>query len=194
MCIRDSLFEYLATHDNEDVSKLDNRRDMAYAVQTQSQNEVVKLIKRAVEMSGKNKVVISGGYGLNCVANYEYLDQLKDDNIEIYVEPVSNDAGTAMGAALLLHRKLTKDNKVQPQQETLYEGPAYCYSLNEIDAIVEKYGATIEEGDDNKVVDILADRKICTIFHISVEFTENIQTLTKYYRLKLRGAKGRAHM
>ena len=35
---------------------------------------------------------------------------------------------------------------------------------NEIDAIVGKYGATIEEADDKKVVDILADRKICTIF------------------------------
>ena len=159
-----NLFEYLATHGNEDVSKLDNRRDMAYAVQTQSQDQVVKLIKRAVEMSGKNKVVISGGYGLNCVANYEYLDQLKDDDIEIYVEPVSNDAGTAMGAAMLMHRKLTKDNKVQEQQDTLYEGPAYCYSDKEINDIVEKYDATIEEGDNNKVVDILADRKICTIF------------------------------
>ena len=159
-----NLFKDLETHNDDDVSKLENRRNMAYAVQTQSQDQVVKLIRRAVEVSGKNKVVISGGYGLNCVANYEYLDQLKDENIEIYVEPVSNDAGTAMGAALLLHRKLTKDNKVQEQQDTLYEGPAYCYSLNEIDAIVEKYGATVEEADDKKVVDILADRKICTIF------------------------------
>jgi carbamoyltransferase len=159
-----NLFQYLATHDNEDVSKLDNRRDMAYAVQTQSQDQVVKLIRRAVEISGKNKVVISGGYGLNCVANYEYLDQLKDDNIQIYVEPVSNDAGTAMGAAMLMHRKLTKDNTVQEQQDTLYEGPAYCYSDEEINNAVEKYGATVEEADDNKVIDILADRKICTIF------------------------------
>ena len=159
-----NFFQELVDHDEEDVTKLENRRNLAYAVQTETQNQVVKLIKRAVKMSGKNKVVISGGYGLNCVANYEYLDQLKDENIEIYVEPVSNDAGTAMGAAMLMHRRLTKDNKVQAQQETLYEGPAYCYSLNEIDAIVGKYGATIEEADDKKVVDILADRKICTIF------------------------------
>ena len=137
---------------------------MAYAVQTQSQDQVVKLIRRAVEMSGKNKVVISGGYGLNCVANYEYLDQLRDDGIEIYVEPVSNDAGTAMGAAMLMHRKLTKDNTVQEQQDTLYEGPAYCYSDEEINATVEKYGATIEDADNDKVVDILVNRKICTIF------------------------------
>ena len=69
-----------------------------------------------------------------------------------------------MGAAMLMHRKLTKDNTVQEQQDTLYEGPAYSYSDEEINNAVEKYGATVEEADDNKVVDILADRKICTIF------------------------------
>ena len=53
-----NLFKDLETHNDDDVSKLENRRNMAYAVQTQSQDQVVKLIKRAVEMSGKNKVVI----------------------------------------------------------------------------------------------------------------------------------------
>ena len=40
-----------------------------------------------------------------------------------------------MGAAMLMHRKLTKDITRQEQQETLYEGPAYCHSLNEIEEI-----------------------------------------------------------
>ena len=38
-------------------------------------------------LTGKKNVVISGGYGLNCVANYYYLDALKDEGIEMYVEP-----------------------------------------------------------------------------------------------------------
>ena len=159
-----NFFDYLQTHDNEDVSKLDNRRDLAYAIQTETQEQVAKLIKQAAEITGKNKVVISGGYGLNCVANYFYLDALKDTDIEIYVEPVSNDAGTAMGAAMLMHRKLTKDITRQEQQETLYEGPAYCHSLNEIEEIVNKYNATWEDADDEKVVGILKDRNICTIW------------------------------
>ena len=159
-----NFFDYLQTHNNEDVSKLDNRRDLAYAIQTETQSQVSKLIKRAAEITGKNKVVISGGYGLNCVANYFYLDDLKDTDIEIYVEPVSNDAGTAMGAAMLMHRKLTKDITRQEQQDTLYEGPAYCHSLNEIEEIVNKYNATWEDADDEKVVGILKDRNICTIF------------------------------
>ena len=69
-----------------------------------------------------------------------------------------------MGAAMLMHRKLTKDITRQEQQETLYEGPAYCHSLNEIEEIVNKYNATWEDADDEKVVGILKDRNICTIW------------------------------
>ena len=52
---------------------------------------------------------LSGGYGLNCVANYWYLEQLKGEGINLFVEPVSNDAGTAIGAAYLHYHKVTKD-------------------------------------------------------------------------------------
>ena len=162
-----NMHTYLTNHgdeENQDVTYLENRRNMAYQIQTESQTEVANLIRKAVAMSGKNKVVISGGYGLNCVANYHYLEELKDEGIEIYVEPVSNDAGTAMGGAMLMHRRLTKSNKRQEQQETLYEGPAYSYTDEEINAVVEKYNATVEDADNTKAVDLLANRKIVTLF------------------------------
>jgi carbamoyltransferase len=41
--------------------------------------------------------VISGGYGLNCVANYHYLKNLK--NINLYIDPVCFDAGISIGTA-----------------------------------------------------------------------------------------------
>ena len=59
---------------------------MAYAVQTQTQKQVANLIPKAVAMSGKKNVVLSGGYGLNCVANYYYFEELKDLDINPYVE------------------------------------------------------------------------------------------------------------
>ena len=149
---------------NVDVTEHENRRDLAYAVQTESQEEVVKLIRKTVELTKRNKVVISGGYGLNCVANYHYLDALKDEDIEIYVEPVSNDAGTAMGAALYFYRSLTKDNTVHPQVDKLFEGPAYCYSNNDIENLTTKYNAILEDCDDEKVVDLLTTKNIVTIF------------------------------
>jgi len=149
---------------SEDVTTLENRRKMAYACQTQTQEQVLKLIFKAVEMTGKKKVVISGGYGLNCVANYYYLEQLKGTGIEIYVEPVSNDAGTAMGAAFLQHRLITEDCTVLPQKETLYSGPSYCYTNDEITKTVEKYEAEVTDATHNDVVELMASRNIVSIF------------------------------
>ena len=125
-----------------DLTTLQNRRDMAYAVQTESQQMVLELIRKAVEMSGNKNVVISGGYGLNCVANYWYREQLKDENINLYVEPMSSDAGTAIGAALLLHYNLTKDSKQREFGESLFLGPKQKNTTEEIVEIAKKYGAT----------------------------------------------------
>ena len=120
--IYDFLNEVNQIETKDDLTLLDSRRDMAYACQTQTQDQVVTLIRNAVELTGKKKVVISGGYGLNCVANYHYLEALKDEGIEVYVEPVSNDAGTAMGAAMMFWYGLEEDSKVV-QTQSLYLGP-----------------------------------------------------------------------
>ena len=148
----------------EDVTLLKNRRDMAYAVQTQTQKQVANLIREAVKMSGNKNVVISGGYGLNCVANYYYLKELEDEGLNIYVEPVSNDAGTAMGAALMQHRMVTQDTTVPSQKETLYNGPAYCYSDTEIHNIAEQYDAVVSDATHDNVVDLISNRNIVAIF------------------------------
>ena len=125
-----------------DVTLLDNRRDMAFAVQKESQQMVLDLIRKAVKMSGNKNVVLSGGYGLNCVANYWYLGELKDEGINLYVEPVSSDAGTAIGAALLCHYSLTKDETVRPFGESLFLGPSQIPTEEEVIKIAKKYDAT----------------------------------------------------
>tara|TARA_Y100000758_G_scaffold5925_1_gene4946 strand:- start:3559 stop:5352 length:1794 start_codon:yes stop_codon:yes gene_type:complete len=125
-----------------DVTLLDNRRDMAYAVQTESQQMVLDLIRKAVKMSGNRNVVLSGGYGLNCVANYWYLGELEEEGINLYVEPVSSDAGTAMGAALLCHYSLTKNETVRPFGESLFLGPSQVPTEEEVIKVAKKYGAT----------------------------------------------------
>ena len=67
---------------------MQSRRDLSYAVQKESQKQCLDLIYKAVEMSGCKNVVFSGGYGLNCVANYYYLESLQKDGIKFYAEPV----------------------------------------------------------------------------------------------------------
>jgi len=150
---------------NSDVTILQNRRDMAYAVQTQSQAESLEIIRKAVRDTGIKNVVFSGGYGLNCVANYWYLDFLQDENINFYVEPISSDAGTCIGAALLVHHRLTGDTNIRDYADSLYLGPKYNHTLNEIKDLTLKNNAEIIENTSYKdVVQLLKNKNIVSIF------------------------------
>jgi len=101
------------------------QKDMAYAVQKETSEAMVKLVRKAHEMSGEKNIVISGGYGLNCVANYKYWKEFPDLNI--YVEPISHDGGTSVGGAYYALDKFTKLTKppLTKQRDKIYYGPAY---------------------------------------------------------------------
>jgi len=165
--INSELFEFLdevPLDDNQDVTYLQSRRDLAYACQTQTQEQVLRLIKEASKISGKKRVVISGGYGLNCVANYYYLDKLKEEGIEIYVEPISNDAGTAIGAGLMFYNSLFTDSKIDYSKDGLYLGISRCYSNDEIDSFKESHGVTVVDANHKDVVDLLVKKNIVAMF------------------------------
>lgn len=164
--VNEGRYDFLQTpKEFDDLTLLENRRDMAYAIQTQSQQMVLDLIRKSVEMTGNKNVVISGGYGLNCVANYWYLDQLKDEGINLYVEPVSNDAGTAIGAALMWHHKISNDVTVRQQIQDLYTGPSYIYEDQEINLIAQKYNVTdLKTATYGDVIDLIEDKNIVAVF------------------------------
>jgi carbamoyltransferase len=165
--VNEGRFKFLKTsEDPGDLTLLENRRDMAYAIQIESQSMVLDLIRKSVELSGNKNVVLSGGYGLNCVANYWYLDQLKEEGINLFVEPVSNDAGTAIGAAYLVYHAKTNDMTIRDRISDLYYGPEYDYSNDQIEEICNRWGATsIVGGVEYKdVVDLITNKNIVAMF------------------------------
>lgn len=163
--INHQLFESLKEYAEGDVSLLQNRRDLAYACQIQTQDQVVNLIKKAVKDTGRKKVVISGGYGLNCVANYHYLAALKDEGIEIYVEPLSNDAGTAIGASMLFWKSLDEENNiVEKRSDNLYLGPLYTYTDKDINKFVETHNVEIKDATYSDIVSLLTEKNIVALF------------------------------
>jgi len=170
--VNESRYEYLKTpedyEDNgrflKDVTKLDNRRDLAYAVQTESQQQILNIILDAVKRTGNKNVVLSGGYALNCVANYFYLEELNKHGIKLYVEPISSDAGTAIGAALFAWHQITNNQDVRPFAESLYLGPPKEYSKKEIEQTAKKYNATLEDKKISDVVKLMKDKNIVAVF------------------------------
>lgn len=156
-------FSELETQPEGDPTLAQNRRDLAYACQTQTQRQAVELIKKAVERTGNKNVVLSGGYALNCVANYFYLKELNELGIKLYVEPVSNDAGTAIGAALMVYHSLNEEAPKREKNETLYLGPKYEYSEEAI-AIIAGAENQVTDATYEDVVELLRGKNIVAMF------------------------------
>jgi carbamoyltransferase len=152
------------TSPDEDVTLLQNRRDAAYWIQKSTQQAVLNYIIHASEITGHKQVVLSGGYGLNCVANYAYLDKLNELDIEFYVEPMSNDGGTAIGAALLFYyENIAQDKSVRPRQDTLYLGPEYKLTQKDFDNLDSR--VVIQDNVTySDIVNLLRQKNIVTIF------------------------------
>lgn len=78
---------------------------LAMKLQIETKEDTIKLLEKAFSYSPKTKnVVLSGGYALNCVNNYEYVKAFPEYNF--FVDPVPHDGGIAIGAALWLNFKL----------------------------------------------------------------------------------------
>ena len=156
------MYEELAPITDRDVTKSQNRRDLAYACQTQTQEQVLQLIRKAVKLSGKKQVVLSGGYALNCVANYFYLKTLREEGVELYVEPISNDGGTAIGAALWGYHEVTKSLTKHPRE--IYLGPQYTYTDADIQETADRYDAEVSTATHEDVVNLMTSKNIVAMF------------------------------
>ena len=93
---------------------------------------------------------------MNCVANYYYLSILPED-VNLYIEPVSSDAGTSIGAAKYIWHKQTNDTTKRPLQN-LYLGPERNEFIHPSDTKTGKYVT------DDDVADLLIDGKVVAIY------------------------------
>lgn len=157
-----AVYSELFTNTDQDLTKSQNRRDLAYSCQTETQQQALNVILNAVELSGKKQVVLSGGYALNCVANYWYLTELNKRGIELYVEPVSNDGGTAVGVALWGYHQLTQSTQSHPRE--IYLGPQYHYTDEAIQACADKYSAEVRSATKEDVVNLMTAKNIVAMF------------------------------
>ena len=74
-------------------------KHIAAATQQQLELALTSLVQKHILDTGISKVCLAGGVALNCLANQkiEALNQVT----ELFIQPASNDAGIALGAAYL---------------------------------------------------------------------------------------------
>lgn len=149
---------------HDDQSKVTQiQADLAWKVQRDTQKLVGDLIEESTKKTGVNNVCLSGGYALNCVANY-YLKK-RFPHVNLYVEPISSDAGTSIGLAKYWWRLNTKtDHKSRPLK-SLYIGKTYGY--DDYNHAIAKFKNDIiihEKITPEYVAEIIANKNIIAIY------------------------------
>ncbi len=77
---------------------LDRHRDVAFALQTVTEEIVVHRVRSLVKQHGVRDLCLSGGVALNCVANARILE--RTDVRRLWVPPCASDTGAPLGSAL----------------------------------------------------------------------------------------------
>lgn len=90
-------------------TEFQDKANFAKKVQEVTKQMTINLIQKAIDMTKSDYVVLSGGYFLNAVNNYEYLKAFP--NTKFYIDPMAYDAGTALGAVYYLCEKLNQPIK-----------------------------------------------------------------------------------
>jgi carbamoyltransferase len=97
--------------------------DIAYSLQKVLEETVLQLVNWFQKETGEENLCMAGGVALNCVLNGVIRDYSNFKNI--WVQPASGDAGTALGAALWIDAQLRKDESKSFTMEHCYWGPEY---------------------------------------------------------------------
>lgn len=151
-------------HRNFDLVR-DQDKNLAYHVQKETEQQMIQLIERAIDITGEDRIVISGGYALNCVANYKYLE--KFPTVQFWIDPIAHDGGSAIGLAMHAYHVLTQDT-AQKQLNSVYLGVQPDYSQLDM-ALNSVEGLTCKTADAAEVAQLLADGHIVALFQGSAE-------------------------
>lgn len=167
--IDEARYPYFAKTNNEwhwDKNQAtDVQKNLAWKVQQQTQERVGDLIQRAIDITGETNVVLSGGYALNCMANYYFLNRFP--TINIFVDPLAHDGGTALGLAKLHYYVKTQSTESTPLT-TVYLGAPQNY--NNLDFIVEQVPSiSLSNTTASDVAGLIADGEIVALFRSQSE-------------------------
>jgi carbamoyltransferase len=160
--------EKIALNGGPPVSKyLDPRYvDLAWGVQEKLEQAAKALVERAVRDYGIRNLCVAGGVGLNCKMNGELLQATPVERI--FVQPAANDAGTAIGAAMIVAQ--AGGDRIWNRLDHVYYGPGY--SNAEIRKALDGCKVPYEEPADvvQRIADDLAAGKIVAWFQGRMEF------------------------
>ena len=147
--------------------------DLAASIQVVTEDIVLALARSLQEETGAKNLCLAGGVALNCVANGRLLREGPFDNI--WIQPASGDAGSALGAALVTwhqHFNQTRTPNPRDAMHGTYLGPAF--SNQDICNYLESQNIPFQSQNDeqlfNSVATLLDEGKVVGWFNGRMEF------------------------
>ncbi|MGV3720197.1 MAG: carbamoyltransferase [Actinomycetota bacterium] len=147
--------------------------DLAASVQVVTEELMMRLARRAHELTGKRRLCLAGGVALNCVANGKILHEGPFE--ELWIQPASGDAGGSLGAALTVwHHVLGKprDNGGRDTMQGAHLGPSFTDA--EVAAYLDSVGAVSEHLPEEELLEkvsaLLDQEKVVGWFQGRMEF------------------------
>ncbi len=147
--------------------------DLAASIQVVTEEIVIKIARSLRKETGMKNLCLAGGVALNCVANGKLLEE-KIFN-EIWIQPASGDAGSALGAALLgWHEYYKKPRKVSESDSMKGTYLGCDFTNKEIINYLEGINAKFQTLKDKELFETLAqfidEGKVIGWFNGPMEF------------------------
>jgi len=97
-------------------------KDLAASLQMATEKAIQATLEKAHKKTGVRNICLAGGLALNCASNGSLAQRDFVDNL--FVQPISNDAGTALGSAFYVN-KIVTGTQDTARLEHLYWGPGF---------------------------------------------------------------------
>lgn len=136
----------------------DFHMNVARSVQAVAERLIMGVCAEAYRLTGSKNLCLAGGVALNCVANGLIVREGPFENI--WIQPASGDAGSALGIALAT-ANLLGETRVPARinghdaMQGSYLGPSY--EDTEIRATLDAQGAVYEHLDQEALTEVVAD-------------------------------------
>jgi len=147
--------------------------DLAASIQLVTEEIMLKLARRAYELTGKPNLCLAGGVALNCVANGRILRE--GPFRRLWIQPAAGDAGGAVGAALAIWHQMLGHPRQPDPSDSMHGallGPEYSH--DEIVRYLDSIGADYEILSDEELVDrvaqLMVDQKVIGWYRGRMEF------------------------
>ena len=149
--------------------------DLALAVQTVTDEIVIKMAMEAQRLTGSRNLCMAGGVALNCVTNGKLHEAKIFENI--FIQPAAGDAGGALGAAYTAHHIYYNQPRTGPFLQDALKGSylGASYTDTAIATAMKQFNAVYTLYDNfeallNLISTLIAEGNITGWFQGRMEF------------------------